>query len=72
MGDSERRRAFESKRIRRALIAGDEFWGMLEDAEREHFLEERNKHHNEHVMLRKKHESERHFLERKKEEEGRH
>jgi len=71
MGDNELRRARESERVRRALIAGDEFWEMLEGVEEEHFLEERNKHHNEHVMLKKKHESERHFLERlRKEEEG--
>lgn len=70
MGDSERRRARESDRFRRAQGAGEEFWGYLDDVEKECFQERTYRHHNEHIMREKKTESERRFRIRRKEEEG--
>lgn len=68
--DSERRRAKESSRTRRAQTSGDELWGIVDALEQERKRFVKNRSHNAHVMNQKRITSERHFRERRKEEEG--
>jgi len=70
MGDSERRRARESERFRRAQNEGKLLWEAFEQTEKGANEEIQVKRHNEHVMRVKKNESERHYRIRKREEGG--
>lgn len=71
MGDSERRRARDSERLRRIQEEGEPLWDALDQAQKEKSEAFQATKYNEHVWNVKRNDSERRYRERRKKEKGR-